>query len=137
MLAVVRCLEFSFHALTDSLGKIDLFELTQNLLSPVWTVTDVLTLRTERVLSLCGATWNGWREGAERTFVVHHGKSKLLDFVNALGTTCRFACCVHSWQQQQNENCNDGDHHQQLDECKTFTRSSFHLLFLSLKQWNK
>jgi hypothetical protein len=46
-------------------------------------------------------------------------QTDLLEVVRTSGTPCRLPCRLHRRQQQGDENADDGDHHQQLDECKT------------------
>ena len=48
--------------------------------------------------------------------VVVHRNPNLLEIVLALCTACRFTSLLHGRQQKRNQNCNDGDDHQQFDE---------------------
>jgi hypothetical protein len=47
-----------------------------------------------------------------------HPKTPLLDLIHALRTAARLTRSLHCGQKQGNQNANDGDHHQQFNECK-------------------
>src|SRR5690606_7414831 len=42
----------------------------------------------------------------------------LLQVIAALHPPCRLAGLLDRWQKQRHQHPNDGNHHQQLDECK-------------------
>ena len=50
--------------------------------------------------------------------VVVERQAQLLQVVLALCATCSLAGLLNCWQQECDQNCNDGDHHQQFDQCK-------------------
>lgn len=54
-----------------------------------------------------------------RIVVVLEGESELFDVVNALGSAGSFAGLLDCGKQQGDEDGNDGDDHQQFDQCET------------------
>ena len=56
--------------------------------------------------------------------VVVHRQANLLQIVFALRAPGRFTCLLNGWQQQGNQDRNDGNDHQQLNQCKTKAFSS-------------
>lgn len=51
--------------------------------------------------------------------VIVQRQPELLQVVFALGSSSCFSRLLNSRQQQRDENCNDGDDHQQFDESET------------------
>ncbi len=56
-----------------------------------------------------------------RVVVVMKCQSDLLQIILAGASPCCFACLLDRRQQQRDQNCNDGDDHQQLDESEGWT----------------
>jgi hypothetical protein len=42
----------------------------------------------------------------------------LLEVIDTLGSSGSFSGGLHGGQEERDEDANDGDHHQQLDECE-------------------
>ncbi|MCG3775788.1 MAG: hypothetical protein JW395_2632 [Nitrospira sp.] len=60
----------------------------------------------------------GVRQLAVGAFKVVHGQPELLQVVLALGPSGGLTGLLDSRQQQRDQHCDDGDHHQQFDECE-------------------
>ena len=65
-------------------------------------------------------------EAADRVVVVMQGDAELLEVVGALDPAGGLAGLLHRRQQQGDEDADDGDHHQQFDECEAATERSMH-----------
>ena len=63
-------------------------------------------------LTCCG-------EPAVCRFVIECSQPQLLHVVFALRAASRFACLLHGWKQQRNQNSDDRDHHQKFDQRKS------------------
>src|SRR5579875_51521 len=50
---------------------------------------------------------------------VLYGKAELLEVILTLHAVSSFTDFLHRWQEQTNQDGNDGDDHQQLDQCKS------------------
>jgi len=57
--------------------------------------------------------------------VVLHGETQLLEVVDALGAPGGLTRRLDRRQEQGNQHCNYGDHHQQLDQCEGSTMMHF------------
>ena len=55
-------------------------------------------------------------------FVVQQRQPSLFVVVRALSAPRSFAGRLHGGQEQRDEDCYDGNHHQEFDECKTMYR---------------
>jgi hypothetical protein len=54
------------------------------------------------------------------------GKGHLLEIVGALRARRRLAHLLHGRHQEGDQNGDDGDHHQQFDQCERTSTRSFH-----------
>jgi hypothetical protein len=71
-------------------------------------------------------TWNvgllevdpAGREHVESALVVVKSEANLLEIIFALSSAGSFPRLLNGRQQQCHQNCNDGDHHQQLNQRK-------------------
>ena len=73
------------------------------------------------------------RDGARREqiigiHVIVDRQADLLQVVGALGPPRRFACGLHRRQEQGDQDCDDRDHHQQLDERESGPRGFPHVV---------
>lgn len=66
---------------------------------------------------------NLYRAAVEKTVhrvvVVVQRNADLLEMALALRPSGGLARLLHGWKQQRNQDAEDGDHRQQLDQCKT------------------
>ncbi len=51
--------------------------------------------------------------------IVMQGQTPLLQVVLALSSASRFSGLLHRWQEQCDQNCDDGDHHQQFNQSES------------------
>jgi hypothetical protein len=75
----------------------------------------VATIRVSNPLPTPTIAW----VGAIGLFSVDHTQRQLLEIVLALHPASRLPRHLHRWQEQRHENANDGNHNEQLDECKS------------------
>ncbi len=61
----------------------------------------------------------GTREDAVSRVVIVRGQAELLDVVDALRASCRFAGRLHGGQQQGDQHANDRNHDQKFDQRET------------------
>jgi hypothetical protein len=54
------------------------------------------------------------------------GQADLVEVVAALHASRGLADLLHGWQEQPDEDSDDGNYHQQLDQCKTLSGSRTH-----------
>ncbi len=64
------------------------------------------------------------RQSPSTLVIVVQGQSDLLEVVFALRPASRLASRLHGWHKQRDENGDDGDDHQQLNQCESL--SAFH-----------
>jgi len=69
------------------------------------------------------AVENRRRECLVNVMIVVQCQSHLLEIVAALGAACCLASGLNGRQQQGDQDADDGDDHQELDECETSTES--------------
>ena len=51
--------------------------------------------------------------------IVMHRDAQLLEVVFTLCPAGRFSCLLDCWQKQGNQDCDNGNHDQQLDQCES------------------
>ena len=59
------------------------------------------------------------RENAVRAFVGADRRAQLFEIILARHSASRFPCSLHRRQQKPHQNPNNGNDHEQLDQCKT------------------
>ena len=58
--------------------------------------------------------------------VVVQPQADLLEVVDALRASRRFASGLHRWQQKRDQDSDDGDDHQEFDQSEASSRSPIH-----------